>query len=275
MTANIPSRRVKLRIVATAAAVVGFGLVGWANATVYPGNGATGFGGPVGLGNLTVTDDGVGNLTLSLNISPVHPTGLDGNNLVIYVSTGAPGLVDTQSLTDTGSPPGSDNGHTAISGYNNFNQNPPTRTVIAFPAGFQAAYAFSYANVYDGLFQLPTDGSGNLSYITGAAPINNNNTLTIPMSLLGLTQGQSFQFVATDIDGGAAYRSNEAIGSATVNGTSQNLATSGNPGFNNLITFTSALTYTTTAVPEPASLAALALSSLICVRRRRSAGRGR
>ena len=262
---------------AAIALVAGLALAGQARATVYNGNGATGFGGPVGQGNLQVTDDGVGNITFTLNTSAGHPSGLDGNNLVIYLSTGATGLVDTQSLTSTGTPPGSDNGNTAVSGYNNFNnggQTTPSRSTIVFPTGFQATYAFSFANAYDALYQLPTDGSGNLTYITGSAPSTPVgasaplNTLTIPLSDLGLAAGQSVSFVATDIDGGAAYRSNEAIGDANVNGTTTSLTDVGNPGYNNEIDFTDFGTYTTTATPEPASLTALAVGGLLCVRRR-------
>lgn len=268
----------------------GFGLAAasQAHAATYAGNGATGFAGPVGQGrlsinNATYTDPNTAATSPGVNFtftpSSGHPSGLDGNNLVIYLSTGAAGLSDTQSLIDTGTPAGSDYGHVAISGYNNFNnggQTNPSHSVIAFPSGFQAIYAFSFANAYDGLFKLPTDGSGLLSYITGAAPVNNNNTITIPLSAIGLTPGQSFSFVATYIDGSSAYRSNEAIGgAATLNGTSQDLATAGNPGFNNLITFTSSSSFATAGVPEPATLGVAAMGVVFLSRRRRTAGMSR
>lgn len=281
-TSNL-RRSVKVRVLAAAvAAMAGFGWASNANAAVFLGNGATGFGGPVGLGSLSVTDDGAGNVTFAFTTSPTHASGLDGNNLVIYLSTGATGLADTRTLIDTGNPPGSDFGHVAISGYNDFKPNgqpvSPTnmssRTVVAFPSGFQATYAFSFANAFDGLFSLPTDGSGLLGYVTGAAPVNADNTLTIPLSDIGLTPGQSFSLVATDIDGSAAYRSNEAIGNAVLNpdpttgdpGT--DLALGGNPGFNNLIQFTSSNTYTT-SVPEPAAFGLVLVAGALAVRRRR------
>ena len=256
-----------------------------AGAAVFSGNGGTGFGGPVGTGSLAVTEDGVGNVTLAFTPGAVHPT-LDGNNLVIYVSTGTPGLRDTSTLTDDGDNGGTattvDAGRESISGYNDGSpaqgapQNPTgtppgTRSEIAFPSGFQATYAFSFANAYDGLFMLPAvGGNGGLTYVTGASPVNNVQTLTLPLSDLGLTTGQAFSIVASDIDGTSAYRSNEAFGAATLStNPGPDLSTDGNPGFTNLITFTSADTFAGTAVPEPAGLTAVAAAGLLAVRRRR------
>ena len=269
---------VKFPLMAAAVAVAGFGLTGRANAAVYAGNGGTGFGGPVGTGSLSVTDNGSGSITFAFTPGTVHPT-LDGNNLVVYLSTGATGLSNTSTLTDDGDNGGTaktiDAGRESISGYNDGSaaqgspQNPPSRTEIAFPTGFAATYAISFANAYDGLFQLPTDGSGGLTYVDGTAPVNNVNTLTIPLSELGLTQGQSVSFVGTDIDGTSAYRSNEAIGAAQLStNPGVDLSANGNPGFNNLITFTSADTYTTTAVPEPTGIAALSLGAAMLFKRR-------
>ena len=150
--------------------------------------------------------------------------------------------------------------------------------MIAFPSGFGngagASYAISFANAYDGLFSLPTDGSGELGYVDGTAPVNDVNTLTIPLSELGLTQGQSLSFVGTDIDGSSAYRSNEAIGAATLStnpGVDLSDSSNANPGFNNLITFTSFDTYQTTAVPEPASIGVLTAAVAMAFKRRRGA----
>ena len=282
----------KMRLVAGSAAVLAAITCGMgtsqARAATYAGNGATGFGGPVGQGSLSVNDavytdaNGVASpgVNFAFTTSAGHPSGLDTNNLAIYLSTGsAGGLTDTRSLIDTGNPPGTDNGHTAISGYNNFNnggETTPTRTAIAFPTGFAATYAFSFANAFDGLFKLPTDGSGLLTYVTGVSPVNANNTITVPLTALGLTAGQTFSFVATDIDGSAAYRSNEAIGGAatsTFSGTTQDLAAGGNPGFNNSITFSSSSAFTT-ATPEPATLGVFALGGALALRRRRPASAG-
>lgn len=207
--------------------------------TDYAGNNATGFGGPVGKGTLSVTDDAAGNVTFSLTPGAGHPS-VDGNSLVVYLSTGATGITDTFPLSDIG-----DSGRRAISGYNYFGPDlDPSRSVIAFPAGFQATYALSMEGGFVGLFQLPlAGGDGGLTYVTGAGQSGNPLAVTFPLASIGLTQGQSFNLVGTLIDGTAAYRSNETIGP-----TSPDISTGGNPGFNNLITFSSAFTYQSTIV---------------------------
>src|SRR5439155_9520510 len=71
-------------------------LVPFAHATAYPGNGGTGFGGPVGNGTLTVTDNGSG----TINFSFVPGTSFSGNALVLYVDTKSGGVNNTSTLTD-------------------------------------------------------------------------------------------------------------------------------------------------------------------------------
>lgn len=226
-----------------------------AGAAVYNGNGATGFGGPVGTGSLAVTDSG-SDVTFTFTPGVGHPS-IDGNHLVIYLSTGAPGLVDTSPLIDNG-----DNGRRAISGYNGA-ASPSTRSLIAFPAGFQATHAIAMEGGYAGLFQLPqAGGDGNLTWLDGAGQSGYPLSVTLPLSALGLAPGQSFGLLGTLLDGGAAYRSNETIGV-----TSPDIGAGGNPGFDNLITFSSGYTYTIT--PEPMSAAALGFAML--VKRRRGA----
>lgn len=241
----------------------------WASgseAAVYNGNGGTGFGGPVGDGSLTITDDDAGNVTF--NFKPVSGGTLEANDLVIYLSTtnGTSGLQNTSTLTDVG-----DTGREAISGYNDGTTptsaptGSPSRSLVTFASGFKATYALSLENAYFGIFQLPTDGSGGLTYLTGAAPPNapSSVSFTTPLSTFGLTQGQSFEFVGTLIDGRAAYRSTEAIGA-----TNPDVTTESN-GFTTPVTFSSFDTYQSTAVPEPASLGALSLGGVLAIRRKR------
>ena len=248
-------------VLAVAAAVCATAGVGHAGAAVYAGNGGLGFGGPVGTGALTVTDDGAGNVTFTFNGGATHPT-LDGNDLVVYLSTGAAGLADTSTLVDNG-----DGGREAISGYNAANN---TRTQVDFPTGFAADYAVSIEDASVNLFQLPLPGTVNyLTYIAPTSSGTSPDTITFPLADIGLTQGQSFSLVGTD-DAEAAYRSDEAIGTTTPSyaGSTTNIGATGT------LAFTAADTYATTAVPEPAGLGVLAIGGALAFRRRRAvAGR--
>jgi hypothetical protein len=233
-------------------AVLGLGSLGHAD-VIYNGNGMTGFGGPVGPGNVDISDDGT-NITLTLNRGP----GSLNDDLVIYIDSVAGGFPDTSTFFDNG-----DGGRTAISGFNGGN---PSRTLVTFPSGFEADYALSIENSFIGLFGLASGGNNSLNYITGQGQSGNNNaptfTITFPITALGITAGQSFNFVGT-LDASSAYRSNEAIGPSNAPG--------GNLGFTGELDFSGWDTYTTTPVPEPASLAMLGgLATLLTFRRRKA-----
>ena len=243
--------------------VLSLSAISHSDAAVYAGNGATGFGGPVGTGQLSVTDDAAGSVTFTFN-SPVGST--NGNDLVVYLYTGATGISDTSTLTDNG-----DGGREAVSGYNAANTNitgtaMPTRTLVTFPTGLQATYALSIEDNYESLFQLPQPNTVNyLTYITGAAQTGATPySLTIPLADIGLTQGQSFGFDGTLI-ATSTYRSNETIGP-----TSPDVSTGGNVGYTDGINFSQADVYTTTAVPEPTGAAAIAACAAVSMKRRRS-----
>src|SRR5437879_3423405 len=84
------------------------GLAASAHATVYSGNGSTGFGGPIGTGSLTLTDDGT-------TVSGTITKGSGGFNdvLVLYLDTGSgSGILGTTNFTD-----GGDGLRKAISGF--------------------------------------------------------------------------------------------------------------------------------------------------------------
>src|SRR4051812_39147009 len=76
-------------------------------AATYSGNGNAGFGGPIGTGSLTLTDDGT---TLSGTITK----GANGFNdaLVIYIDSTAGGFADTSTFSDA-----NDGLRKAISGF--------------------------------------------------------------------------------------------------------------------------------------------------------------
>src|SRR6266480_2121151 len=75
-------------------------------AATYSGNGNTGFGGPIGQGSLTLTDDGT-------TVSGTLTKGAGGFNdvLVLYVDSVPGGFSDTSGFTDSG-----DGSRRAISG---------------------------------------------------------------------------------------------------------------------------------------------------------------
>src|SRR4051812_49678524 len=82
------------------------GLAGSAFATVYNGNGGTGFGGPIGNGALTVTDGGS-----DVNFSLTPGIAFTGNVFVLYVDSVIGGDNSNSNYTDV-----ADGGRRAISG---------------------------------------------------------------------------------------------------------------------------------------------------------------
>src|SRR2546421_6307396 len=79
------------------------------SAATYSGNGNSGFGGPIGLGSLTLTDNGT-------TVSGTVNKGANGFNdvLVLYIDSQAGGFSDTSGFADSG--PG-DGLRKAISGF--------------------------------------------------------------------------------------------------------------------------------------------------------------
>lgn len=90
-----------------------------AGATTYNGNGATGFGGSVGIGSVLITDSLAG-----MNITFNRGGGTMDNDLVLYLDTQPGGFADTSTFGDN-----ADGGRSAISGYNGGN---PSRTIATF-----------------------------------------------------------------------------------------------------------------------------------------------
>jgi hypothetical protein len=226
---------------------------GVGQAAIYPGNGATGFGGTLGLGSLTLTDSG-GNLTATFNPNG----GFTGNDVVIYIDSISGGFNNNSTFFDN-----ADGGREAVAGNNNGN---PSQDLITFPSGFGADYALEFENnVFTGLFGLASGGNGSFNFITGAAPVSGGPyTVTFPLSDIGITPGQSFNFVGF-LDSTTAYGSNETIGVSTVTGAPPNAGFSGN------VLFSTFDTYTSTPVPEPASIGLVSAATLMLVARRRKA----
>lgn len=230
-----------------------------ARASTYNGNGASGFGGTLGNGSLTITQSGT-DLNFTLN-----PSGsFTSNDVVVYIDSQAGGFADTSTFSDN-----ADGGREAISGANTGTGNGgPTRTLVTFPTGFTADFGLGFENnTFTGLFGLASGGNNSLNFVTGSTPTSGGPyTVTIPIADLGITPGQSFNFVASLIST-TAFRSNETIGA-----TSPDVSTQGNPGFSGPVTFSSADTFTTTAVPEPVTASLLGVAGMIGLtwRRRRA-----
>jgi len=232
--------------------IAGIGFTCWATqAATYPGNGGTGFGGPLGTGSLTLTDDGttvIGTFT--------RGTGDHTDFLVMYIDSISGGLTTTIGINDT-----ADENRQSISG--GFGGS-----FVNFASGFETDYAISLYNDLSTSGGLWTTIDGNNMPFVDAVNLSGGGksapsyTFSFDLAGIGLTPnaGDAFKFVVT-YTASSGFRSDEAIGSGVE---------PGNPG-SNPITFTGFETYT--SVPEPSAclLLVLGLSALgliIRVRRR-------
>ncbi|MCK7590241.1 T9SS type A sorting domain-containing protein [Subsaxibacter sp. CAU 1640] len=182
--------------------------------TVFYGNAATGFGGPIGNSTLEVY------ASSGITVNFVYNRGTSDFNdyMVIYIDSETGGITTTSGLTDTG-----DDGRKAISGYDGTN-----RSTINFPPGFQPDYAISMNNGFAGLFEIAEGGSHNFIQSANLAPTGSPSatiyTFNINFSNINTVPGlESFKFLATYLNGGNAFRSNESIG--------RNNAGASNPGY--------------------------------------------
>ena len=169
--------------------------------TTYPGNTKTGFGGPVGTGSLTVSDNGE-TITFQLN----KGTNPLNDAVVIYIDSKTGGFSTTSGFLDI-----ADGLRKAISGFNGTD-----RSTLTFPATFTADYAIAFDAGFGGVWALQ-GGSTEHTYLTSAnlpaSTVNSTTfTLTVNKATIGLTSGfLGFKFFATYISS-TAYRSDEANG---------------------------------------------------------------
>jgi N-acetylneuraminic acid mutarotase len=176
---------------------------GLARAEQYHGNGDTGFGGAIGNGTLTLSDDGtniLGALTVGGSMKDV---------LVLYIQTGPGGFTNTSGLNDQG-----DACRQAVSGV-----SASGRSLLTFASGFQPNFAMALAPAAagtGGLWQLANGGNNSLVYLTNVnlTPLNNTGpyTFRFPAGLIGMIPGlrSTIQVFGTYLSG-AGYRSSEAI----------------------------------------------------------------
>ena len=174
-----------------------------AQAVNYAGNGNTGFGGPVGNGVLSVTDDHT-NITVNLQ------RGNSGNLndvVAIYIDTGTGGYTNTASFTDTGGGNGPE--QKGISGFDGSN-----RSVLVFTNGFKPGYAIAIKSDFMDVWSLANPAS--FSFLAGAGGYNAssaNFTLTFPCGKIGLATNVpvTIKIFGTLLNPNGAYRSTEAI----------------------------------------------------------------
>lgn len=211
----------------------------------YPGNGYTGFGGPLGPGSLTLTDNGT---TIFGTFN--RGTGAHNDTLVIYIDSVSGGLSDTSLLDD-----GADDLRRAISGFD----GGANRSTVIFPSGFQADYAIAlHNNTFDfgGLWQLVANpGNNGLPFIASVnlsvgGTTEPAYTFDFDWSEIGLGSASSFKFVATYVSN-TGYRSNEAIGESDAD-------PNNNYGWTTM-TFNGYRLY---PVPEPSSVLLAGLTAL-------------
>jgi hypothetical protein len=226
-----------------------------ASATTYNGNGNTGFGGPVGGGSLTLTDNGA-------TISGTFTKGPNGVNdsLVLYIDSVSGGFADTSGFADA-----NDGLRKSISGFD----GGANRSLLTFASGFSPDYAIALGpanSSFGGLWQLNNGGANSLNFIStvNLNPVGSSSSATYTFSFdasqIGLTPfgGQSFQLFGT-YTSDSGFRSDEAIAGND----------SGTQGWNPF-TQTGVGNYTL-AVPEPSTIALASLGgigALLALKRR-------
>jgi hypothetical protein len=216
--------------------MVGMGVLCLCNITqgaLYNGNGNTSFGGVIGTGSLTLSDNG-SIVTGTINKGSGDFTDI----LVIFIDSKAGGFSTTTDFTDSSGI--LTRGVSGIDGTGN-------RSVADFAAGFSADYAIALRprSVAESqqLFQLANNGSHTALGSVNLDPLSTQTSSTYTFSFnvadIGLTAGSgaSFKFESTYI-AGSGIRSLESFESLT-----------GEQGWLS-VSFDSFNTYTLAPVPE-------------------------
>src|SRR6266550_2151175 len=141
-------------------------LVAKASAALYYGNGNESFGGAVGNGSLTLTDNGT-------TISGTFTRGVSdtfNDNLVIFIDSQASGFTDTSTFNDA-----ADELRRSISGFDGgANRSTATFTASGFAADYAIAFGVNGPN-FGGLWALASGNNNSLGFITSVNLNPNNN----------------------------------------------------------------------------------------------------
>ena len=226
-----------------------------ARAATYSGNGKSGFGGAIGQGSLTLTDDGA---IVSGTVTKGAAGGFN-DALVLYVDSVPGGFTNTSGFTDSG-----DGLRKAISGFD----GDTNRSVLTMPSGFGADYAIALgpapSESFGGLWQLSNGGGNNSLGFISSVNLNPTGdasspsyTFSFDVSQIGLSpnSGQSIRLLGTYISN-TGFRSDEAL-AGNVTGTQ---------GYNPFVG-TADASYT--IVPEPSTALLFGLAALAVFGRRR------
>src|SRR2546423_6704428 len=176
-------------------------------AATYSGNGNSGFGGPVGLGSLTLTDNG----TTVFGTINKGPNGFN-DVLVLYLNPVPGGFSSSSGFAD-----GADGLRKAISGFD----GGANRSVMTFAPGFTPDYAIALGPAsenFGGMWQLANGGANSLNFISSVNlnPTGNNNsptyTFSFNVSQIGITpnSGSTFSLLKTYVSS-SRFHSNKAV----------------------------------------------------------------
>lgn len=213
----------------------------------------SGFGNVWGSGaQLHVDSDTAGNIYFGF----VRGAGGFNDTAVIYIDSVSGGFADTTSLEDQ-----ADGGRSAISG-----DGGGFQSEITFGASFRPDYAIAWDGSGNAnLFQLVAGGNNSNVFVQGLGLVTNGlqgGEGSILMSSIGITPGGSFTYVATYLNSGNAFRSDEVMGQTALAG--------GNVGQNPLALANEFNTFVT--IPEPSTmiLGAVGAIGLLIARRRKA-----
>ncbi len=172
----------------------------------YNGNGNSGFGGVIGTGTLVINDDGT---TITMEVT--RGSGDFNDAMVLYLDTTPGGRASIDGDVNDQA----DALRRAISSAGDF------ASVLTFPVGFEPDYAVAVDVNFGGLWSIPPSGpvgDGELPFVTSMnstlmATTDASFTMDVDWTELGLTSGDSFDFIGIYLNPGNGFTSNESFGS--------------------------------------------------------------